>query len=317
MKNKNIYNDLVARRDSDCEMVDAIIDVDVLPYPAKFVADPFIHFFDDCYHILCEVFVSGSDKRIAHIFSKNGLNWHFCADVIVGESISFPAFYQFGTDGDVVIIPQLGGRSSFKLKTYKYNLSTGGQCHEVSSILLDVRMKDRLLLSRNDNANFLIYGNSVKSRGTLSIVPVEGSIESNVFIGKDSDRVDICSRSLGELLKNKLLRKPKLTHRPAGNILATDETSFIIPIQATIRGMYGECLAFLEIRWDSFDVLGVDFLYPHQIEPSFRRTHHLSWTINRKKEIVFCGDFIDNDIGNWKLYISLPKEGKGHVDNIT
>jgi hypothetical protein len=55
--NKNLINN-----------IKSVIGTDILPYEARFLADPFIRKReDDTLYILCEALISSEDKRIVHL----------------------------------------------------------------------------------------------------------------------------------------------------------------------------------------------------------------------------------------------------------
>ena len=82
------YNQLKAcllQKTLDVQYIDAKT---VLPYEAKFIADPFIRYYQNEYHILCEAFLTKQDKRIAHLKSCNLQEWKWVRDVTKNENHS-------------------------------------------------------------------------------------------------------------------------------------------------------------------------------------------------------------------------------------
>lgn len=298
-KNVSAVNSLKSFISQSDKKILSVIDVSILPYQAAFIADPFIRYVDRVYHVLCEVFVCDGDKRIAHIRSGDAKTWEWVSDLIVGESISFPAIY--GEGARVVIIPQLGGLAKMSFSAYEYNLVRPFEAaRKIWSLETPWRMSDRLLIANANDELFVLFGKNEK-RSSLAACKWSGSSDLAQMPLLDT-ALTIRSRGLREYLENKILGTPKTTHRPAGDLLYSDSECFSLPMQATIKGAYGECLAILTVMWQGFKVLNIEYILPSDFSPSFRRVHHLSWC-RAEDRVIFCGDMMNDPQEMWKLFI--------------
>lgn len=82
---------------------------DVTDMNAKGVADPFIVFEDDMYHMFFEVMDATSGKgSIGHATSRNGVNWRYDR-LILSASNHFAYPYVFKHNGEYYMLPDTGG----------------------------------------------------------------------------------------------------------------------------------------------------------------------------------------------------------------
>lgn len=268
----------------------------ILPYEAQFVADPFIWFERGVFHIFCEVFVSQEDKRIAHLKSKGSPdNWMWVSDVITGLDLSFPAIYEPDQKkpGEVLLIPQIS--KSNRLIAYRYNLQSGGKAEIAWDIELGKHTHDRIIVKNPVSSKaYLLYCAHSRPRllglTGLYVCEIHHPFDREISPVLGASK-KVIGKSPGELIL-KILKKSRLSYRPAGNVIRNNKEFFTLPVQAKKAGKYGELIAFVSIYWDSFTVKETTFFNSCDLSDNIERFHHLSWTQSEKGDVVFCHDLI-------------------------
>lgn len=283
----------------------ASITVDVLPYKALFIADPFIFHKSDRYHLFCEVFVSQEDKRIVHLESLDMLYWVWAADVLAGDDYSFPAVYDLGREDELVIVPQISGTRN--IRAYNYCLiKRSTSLHW--SVELEEETRD-LIFVRNpiSGKSYLIYGASHYRRAALLASEVEIELVSGTSAPAVKKPIVVAKRGFFEGVIAKVFPLGRLTFRPAGNPFDVDADGFVLPVQATRSGIYGEMFAFVKIGWD-FQIKSTTYISSKDLSPAFERTHHISQIKTANGKIV-CFDIIPIGGGNrWELRVAKVAE---------
>jgi hypothetical protein len=275
------------------------IDVSVIPYKALFIADPFVYNNNGALHILCEVFVSQKDKRIAHIKQNNDTKWIFVRDVIKELNVSFPAIYPIEKNSnEVIIIPQVSNQNS--IMAWKYSL-VGDECALLWKKDVPFQTHDILFVNHTPlNKTFVVYGRHNEKK--LMVLCLR-ELEYNDLLEEPHWGPE---HVLGgqKLLRRKIskyIKFKRLTYRPAGNVIGLNQKGFIIPIQATKTGKYGELFALVFVSLDNYHYRVIDYISPCFFG-DFERTHHLSWVLDVSGEYLFCSDvFVHNQY--WKLML--------------
>lgn len=279
----------------------ASISVEILPYQALFMADPFIFIKSNRCHIFCEVFVSHGDKRVVHLESADTINWLWVSDILTGDDFSFPVVYDAGGKDEVIIVPQISGTKN--ICAYKYCLTkrTG---ELLWSIELETETHDLIFLENpTGDKSYLIYGARHHGRAALLASEVrDGPIAGGgaPSVGKASV---VAKRGLFEGVMAKILPLRRLTLRPAGNPLDIGGEGFVLPVQATRKGIYGEMLAFLKLNWN-LEIKRISYFSPKDLSPAFERFHHFS-QVNTDDGWIAVFDIIPNGGGNrWELRVA-------------
>ena len=279
--------------------------MDVLPYNALFIADPFIFHKCDRYHIFSEVFVSQKDKRIVHLQSADMISWVWVADILIGDDYSFPGVYDLGREDEVVVVPNISGTKS--IRAYSICLSKRATSL-LWSVELEHETKDLIFVTNPiDNKSYLIYGTSLHGRAALLI----SETKKESALGMSAPALEkftvIEGRRFFEGAIGKLFPLQRLTFRPAGNPFDLDADGFVLPVQATRSGRYGEMFAFVKIGWD-FQIKSTTFVSPKDLSPTFERTHHISQNKTPDGRIA-CFDIIPSGGGNrWELRVAKAAE---------
>ena len=279
---------------------DAVIDISVLPYRARFMADPFLRrSVDGTYHILCEVFVTKGDKRIVHLVSTDLHNWEWVQDVISGTNVSFPALYKFdqGDSDEYLLVPE----TKRELVVYRYHL-TNYTVRQVWYADLGIYTKDRIIVRNagNDRA-FLLFGAASCGSAKLFCSRLGGypeSFELDSLVPVNKTR--ICSAGVVPTLLQKFFGRPCMTYRPGGDVLEYGSSGATLPFQATRTGEYGECVALADIGFTG-GVRNISYILPEAFGGRWNRVHHLSH-IQRGDELVWCADGHTRD-SEWKLFL--------------
>lgn len=283
------------------------ITVDILPYHALFIADPFIVYQYGKYHIFCEVFVSQEDKRIVHLESIDTNEWIWVADILTGDDYSFPALYiETILDNEVVIIPQISGTKM--IRAYRYFLDTH-EIQEAWTIEFVKETRDLIFLENPDARQwFLLCGISHRGRSSLAVSEVEGGLTDEEKPKIHTPQI-ITKRGLIEGAFGKLIPLKRLTFRPAGNSYCVNGEGFFLPVQATRSGKYGEMIASVEFDWQ-FKIKKIEYLSPKSLDKGFERIHHISQT-HSDAGLFACFDVIpDGGENRWELRVAQIKEGR-------
>lgn len=271
------------------------ISKNILPYNAKFIADPFLRYINQEYHIFCEVFINRDDKRIVH-FKKNRINqkWIWVSDILKGDNYSYPAIYEY--DDEILIAPLIGNKKKFSV--FKYPLYDTNIKMEIKfSISLDFQPKDiNWIKNPYTKENYLIYGSKTKNVSGLFISKFRKS--NNKILLEEPIKIKI--NKFKYIMQN-IFKQNRLSFRPAGDILYNDYYRFILPIQATIGGIYGELFCLCEITWKDFILKEITYVYPKYFG-NYTRTHHLSVTKDNNNDVLLCSDVIKNK-NNWEIII--------------
>jgi len=279
----------------------ASISVEILPYQALFIADPFICYKSDRYQLFCEVFVSQEDKRIVHLESTDMINWLWVGDILTGDDFSFPAVYDSNSEDEVIVVPQISGTRN--ICAWKYCF-TNRTTKLLWSVDLENETRD-LIFVKNimSDKSYLIYGGRHHGRATLLISEVQDG--SGIGMSAPSLRkpVAIVKRGLVEGVMAKMMPLQRLTLRPAGSPFNIDDEGFFLPVQATRQGNYGEMIAFLQIGWD-LKIKSTTYVSPKDLSPAFEKTHHIS-QVKTKDGRIAVFDVIRNGGGNcWELRVA-------------
>jgi hypothetical protein len=293
--NKNLINE-------DGFNIKSVIGTDILPYEARFLADPFIRKReDDTLYILCEALISSEDKRIVHLQEGDDGQWRWVRDVLKGGNFSFPATYKLEeTSDEVIIVPEMGGDNGTDIIGFRYNL-VSGDCGEVWRIALGMYTKDRIIVpDTNASKNAILYAG-----GRIRATSMLYSAEIANFPAKPVLTSPLCPiHNVGpvHLLKRafkRVLNLSRTTYRPAGDIIKNDAKGVILPLQATTTGEYGKCIAVAHIY--SGAMKQIRYIFADEFGKEYTRTHHISLcpTDNR---LISCVDVYSPE-KEWELIV--------------
>ncbi len=277
----------------------ATITVKILPYHAQFLADPFIVYLNNKYHIFCEVFVSQKDKRIVHLESIDTIEWNYVADILTDDDYSFPSVYKKSTNCEILIVPQISKTN--RIRAYNYRLDTQ-VILESWSIDFSAQTRDLLFLEHPVTKQwFLLFGMIYRGRSALAASKVYGDFSDGKKPSFGKPHI-ITKRSFVEGAFSKLIPLKRLTFRPAGNPFGITREGFCLPVQATMSGKYGEMFAIVKFNW-SFRTKGVSYISPKNLGNGFERSHHISQTLS-DAGVFACFDVIPDGCGNrWELRV--------------
>ncbi len=302
----NVYDELKEAIEKDCINNVSFIDENVLPYKADFLADPFIYCIEGSYHILCEVYVRKGDKRITHIRSDDDMKtWKWVSDLITGMDLSFPALYNSpdAMAGEVIVIPQISKED--KLIGFFYNLNSGSKAEKIWEVEMKAYTNDHIIINRpGTDKSYMFYCSRNMSKyfrqTGLYISEIEGHLKQNSKPVLKKNHV-LKLKTLSDLIL-KIFKKPRLSYRPAGNILKNDKNVVVIPIQAKKTDKYGELLAFVSVKWEKAAIIKTEFFNIQKLYEDIERSHHISWTKRPDNTTLFCYDFIRTGNGEkWEL----------------
>jgi len=298
-ENENLKELLVSKYLNSLNSI-STIDTTILPYQARFIADPFIFYKGGEFHILCEVAVKQNDKRIVHLRSFDAIQWNWVKDLLTSDDFSFPKPYQVSCEDELIIIPQVS--SAKQVRAYKYNLVT-----QVVTQLwekdIKIQSKDLVFIQNPINNKFyLIFGMSQRGRAALGVSSVTGMISLNMRPQSIDYFKLIAKRKFLEGFIGKFVPYRRLTWRPAGEPINIDQNGFCLPIQATKTGKYGEMLALVSIDWN-FKVQSIEYISFESYLNNIERVHHISYTYS-SYGLFFCFDCIPIGKHNrWELRV--------------
>jgi|GEM_PF-4332402 len=282
----------------------AVIGPDNLPYPARFIADPFIRRDprDETLHLFCEALVTPADKRIVHFTSSNAVDWTFAGDVISENGVSFPSVH-IDDHGDFVLAPQFGDPIAGELMPY--HLSPEGKATARWSLSLGDRARDKLVITHPDTSiDYVLFGGRERWGQCLKMAQLSARVTS-LSAPVITSRSSINERSLIKMIAHKALRPKRLANRPAGDVLENSADEFTVPIQAAHRGdVYGEMIALTTIGWRDLKVRRIKYVAATTVSPDFARIHHVSHTVTSSGP-VFVIDAIGKGLPGdaWRVHV--------------
>lgn len=268
----------------------------------KFVADPFVNYDakEEAWVLFCEVAAPARRQIIGILKSHDLQKWEYCGEAVKGSRESFP--YIFPHDNcyymtpciEVTPVPGL-------IPVYKAS-SLLERWELADEIVLPRDVNDRVFAPSNDaNHFYLVYGTRTRMGPALEYHEVARSDGHWRICASGRRRVLMRTNAL-EYIRSRILINPRLTMRPAGNPIPTNG-GFLLPLQGTRTGIYGECLAlcFIDTGKKSLKVESFAFLDTKHFCPSWRANHHISYCTHGDQE-VFAVDGNTNG-ANWEVRI--------------
>lgn len=255
----------------------ARISKDDAPDECKFVADPFIQYDPAAglWVLFAEVAFPARRQYIGMFTSRDLHRWDYHGDAVKGSRESFP--FISPCKGYYLMVPCIDAAPAPGLVAIYRAETLLGPWLLAYHFVLDQKVNDRVIAPRSKhNSYYFVYGVSRKVLPALKYAKIEfNAAQGPVFV--ENSRV-LLRKNIIEYIKGKFFKYPRTTLRPAGGLVKYRD-GFIMPLQGTYTGRYGECIALSYIRMteEELDFAAMDFIRPNEFSPDWTACHHISF----------------------------------------